>query len=151
MNEAKELGALAPEEMVSVQLLRAVKQALDDVHGVCAEYGCPQGATVTDWLRAKLAAPRMIAARAISPVAIEWTSPDDTGALFARQDITGAVEAVMVRLDPGHEGYDGGPIYRQTWFSIVTNGFICSATGTRLPNVTGWALAVDSSKEVSHG
>jgi hypothetical protein len=43
-----------PQRLVAGWLFDAVKQALDTVHAVCAEAGCPPGAQVDEWLRERL-------------------------------------------------------------------------------------------------
>lgn len=72
---------------------------------------------------------------------VPWKTPDKAGFLLADLcDETGAVEAVIMDLG---DVQDGGPRFRQCWYCVATDSFICSATGIRYgqERVQGWALA----------
>ncbi|WP_208449120.1 hypothetical protein [Burkholderia anthina] len=56
-----------PERQVSGWVYDATRKALDAVHAVCLEFGCPRGETVADWLRARLAAPAIVQP-AVAPI-----------------------------------------------------------------------------------
>ncbi|RQZ18109.1 hypothetical protein DIE15_08220 [Burkholderia sp. Bp9031] len=56
VDEYRESLPAAPERQVSGWVYDATRKALDAVHEVALEFGCPRGATVSDWLRERLSA-----------------------------------------------------------------------------------------------
>ena len=54
--DAVEFPEPQPTDQISRWLFDAVKTNLDVLHAVCLEFGCSQGDTVVDWLRARLSA-----------------------------------------------------------------------------------------------
>ena len=53
---AREFPEPQPTDQISRWLFDAVKTNLDQLHALCLEFGCEQGDTVVDWLRARLTA-----------------------------------------------------------------------------------------------
>ncbi|NPT59697.1 hypothetical protein [Paraburkholderia elongata] len=54
--DAIEIPEPQPTDKISRWLFDAVKSNLDALHALCLEFGCHQGDTVVDWLRARLTA-----------------------------------------------------------------------------------------------
>ena len=69
---------------------------------------------------------------------VNWQKPEDAFCVPSTE--YGCVDGMIVRLDTSFPYHDGGPEFRQARFDLAVGGFICSATGCNLRNVTGWVL-----------
>lgn len=73
--------------------------------------------------------------------AIAWQPIESASSLLIDElDESGAADGCIVKLDTLHPEHDNGPYLRQAWYCSANQAFICSATGTALPNVKSWAF-----------
>lgn len=77
---ARESPEPQPTDQISRWLFDAVKTNLDQLHALCLEFGCHQGDTVVDWLRARLAAQQPTGYCIRHADGLRWRTLDSMGA-----------------------------------------------------------------------